>query len=216
MNDYSSHKQYFEQAYRAGSDIWTHHNFTHQILLFAKYLPHKGMVLDLGSGRGQASFLCADLGMKAIGLDFVEELTEKNNQFSKEHGYAGKVAFKTGNVLSIPFQEESFDSVVDICTFQHIFPKDWHVYAEEVFKVLKPGGFLFLVELSRQTEHFLSFEPSQETTGNFESEGLLYHFFDKREIEEIFSFGFSLIKNEVHSFPEINNQKYIFCLLKKK
>lgn len=216
MNNYSSQKEYFEQSYHTGADIWTNHNYTQEILNFVRMLPHKGTVLDLGSGRGHTSFLLADLGMKVIGLDYIEDLTRKNNESVKENGYTGKVAFKTGDILSIPFQEESFDSVVDIATLQHIHPKDWPLYADEVFKVLKPGGFLFLAELSKKTEMFLNFEPVKETTGNFEYEGLLYHFFERKEIEEIFSFGFSIIKSEVHTFPEINNHRYIFTLLQKK
>lgn len=216
MNNYSSHKEYFEQTYRSGSDIWSHNNYTKQFLDFAKYIPHKGTVLDLGSGRGHMSYILADLGMKVIGLDYVQELTEKNNQFAKEHEYAGRVAFKTGDILNIPFQEESFDAVIDIGTLQHIHPTEWQKYSEEIFRVLKPGGFILLVELSRKTESFLSFKPVQETTGNFEYGGLLYHFFERKEIQEIFSFGFSLIKTEIHTFPEINNQSYIFSLLKKK
>lgn len=216
MNDYSSQKEYFRQSYASGTDLWTHYNYTIQFLNFARMLPHKGTVLDLGSGRGHMSFVLADLGMKVIGLDFVDEITQKNNEFVKEHGYAGKVAFKTGDVLSVPFQEETFDSVIDIGTLHHIHPKDWPIYADEVFKVLKPGGFLLLVELSRKTEKFLHFTPSDEITGTIEYEKVLYHFFEKKEIEEIFGFGFSIIKNEIHTFPEINNHSYIFLLLQKK
>lgn len=216
MEQQSTHKDFFTHAYQTGSDTWTHNRYTEEVLSFFRRLPHKGMVLDLGSGRGEWSFLLADLGMKVVGLDFIEDLTEKNNEKVKERGYGGRVGFKTGNVLSLPFVEEGFESVVDIGTLQHIHPKDWGTYAEEVFRVLKPKGFLLLVELSRQTEQFLSFKPNQETTGNFEYEGLLYHFFDKREIEDVFSFGFSIIKSEVHTFPEIDNHKYIFTLLQKK
>lgn len=217
MNDQnSSQKEYFEKTYQTGSDIWTNNAYTQELLKFARMLPHKGTVLDLGSGRGHISFLLADIGMKVIGLDYVSELAKKNNEVVKEHGYAGKVAFKTGDILSIPFQEESFDSVIDIGTLHHIHPTRWQKYAEEVFRVLKPGGFLFLAELSRKTEKFLNFEPSKETTGNFEYEGLLYHFFEKKELEEMFNFGFSFIKSEIHTFPAINNQRYIFYLLQKK
>jgi ubiquinone/menaquinone biosynthesis C-methylase UbiE len=213
---YSSSKEFFEQAYKTGSDIWTNNNYTQEFLHFARMLPHKGMVLDVGSGRGHMSFLLADLGMKVIGLDYIEELTRKNNELVKEQGYAGNVAFKTGDILSLPFQEESFDVVVDVETLQHIHPKDWQTYADEIFKVLKPGGFLLLVELSKKTENFLGFEPIKETTGNFEYEGLLYHFFDRREYEEMFGYGFSIIKSLIHTFPKINNHRYIFTLLQKK
>lgn len=216
MNDYSSHKEYFTQSYTNGTDIWTHNNYTVQLLNFIKSLPHKGTVLELGSGRGHTAYILADLGMKVIGLDFVDEITKKNNEFVREHGYGGKVAFKTGDVLAIPFQEETFDTVVDIGTFHHIHPKDWSIYAEEVFKVLKPGGFLLLVELSRKTDKFLHFTPSDEVTGTIEYEKVLYHFFERKEFEEIFSFGFSIIKSEVHTFPSINNHSYIFTLFKKK
>ncbi len=217
MNEkYSSQKEYFQQSYTAGSDVWSDYAYTQEVLNFARLLPHKSMVLDLGSGRGHFSYLLADLGMKVIGLDYIEELKEKNNQFVKEHGYAGRVAFMTGDVLSLPLKEESFDVVTDFGTLQHILPEDWPDYEMEVFRVLKPGGFLLLVELSRQTEHFLNFEPSASTTGNLEAYGLHHHFFDRKEIEDIFGANFSIIKSEVHTFPTMNNHRFIFTLLQKK
>ncbi len=212
----SSQKEYFHQAYQTGTDTWGDNTYTEEILDFIRMLPHKGFVLDLGSGRGEWSFLMADIGMKVIGLDYIEELTEKNNEKVRERGYAGRVAFMAGDVFDIPLKEETFDSVVDIGTLQHIHPKDWERYEGEVFRVLKPGGFILLVELSRQTEQFLNWKPNQETTGNFENHGLTYHFFDKKEIEEVFGNNFKIIKSEIHTFPEMENRRYIFTLLQKK
>lgn len=213
---YSSHKEHFQRSYKTGSDTWTDHAYTQHILNFIRLLPHKSMALDLGSGRGHWAYTMADLGMKVIGLDFVEELTDKNNKELQERGYGGHVAFMSGDVFDIPLKEETVDVVTDIETLQHILPEDWQDYVLEVDRVLKPGGFVFLVQLSKQTEQFLDFEPDKSTTGNYSIYELHYHFFERAEIEEMFGTNYSVIRSEVHTFPEIHNHKYMFTLLKKK
>lgn len=213
---YSSHKEHFQRSYNTGTDIWSDHEYTQEIMDFLRLLPHKGIVLDLGSGRGHWAYMMADLGMKVIGLDYVEELADHNNTEVKLRGYGGKVAFMEGDLFDIPLQEETVDVVTDFGTLQHIYPDDWQDYEMEVSRVLKSGGFLLLVELSRHTEHFFDFQPNTSTTGNHDLHGLHYHFFDRSEIEEIFKFNYSVIKSEVHTFPEMENHRYIFTLLKKK
>lgn len=215
--DFSQNTQHgFRQSYLTGTDHWSQTPYTKEVLDFARKLPHKGMVLDLGSGRGEWAFTLADLGMKVIGLDFIEELTHKNNELVKERGYAGKLAFKTGNILNIPFQDQTFDAVVDIGTLQHQNPNNWENYKKEILRVLKHRGIIFLVQLSRHTQLFLTFRPSESTTGNAEFYELPYHFFDKKEFEDIFGREFSIIQSEVHTFPEAGNHSYIFTLLQKK
>lgn len=212
----TTHKESFLQSYATGTDHWSHTPYTKEVLDFARKLPHKGMVLDLGSGRGEWTFALADLGMKVIGLDFIEELTHKNNELVKERGYGGRLAFKTGDLFDIPFQDQTFDAVVDIGTLQHQNPNDWYTYKDEVVRVLKDRGMLLLVQLSRHTELFLTFRPAESDTGNVELYGLPYHFFHRKEFEDIFGQDFSIIQSEVHTFPEAGNHSYIFTLLQKK
>jgi len=215
-SDRQTQKEYFKQAYKTGTDIWSENNYTQEILSFARLLPHKGTVLDLGSGRGHFSFLMADLGMKVIGLDYIEDLKNHNNENVKTRGYVGSVAFMAGDVLDIPLQENTVDAVTDFGTFQHIHPKDWEKYEMEVSRVLKPNGVLLLVELSRKTEQFLNFKPNESETGNLDTYGQHYHFFDQKEIQEIFGQGYETIKSKTHTFHEMNNLTYLFTLLKKK
>jgi len=214
--NYSSQKEIFQRSYATGTDSWSDHRYTKEILDFVRLLPHKATVLDLGSGRGHWAFAMADLGMKVIGLDYVEELADRNNGEVKNQGYAGHVAFMSGDLFDIPLQEETIDVVTDFGTLQHIDTEDWQDYQIEVSRVLKSGGFLLLVQLSRQTEQFFDFHPNTSTTGNFNLHGLRYHFFDRKEIEDVFKPGYEIIRSEVHTFPEMHNHRYIFTLLKKK
>lgn len=213
---YSSQKEIFQRSYRTGTDTWSDHRYTKEIMDFVRLLPHKSTVLDLGSGRGHWSFMMADLGMKVIGLDFIEELADRNNREVKNQGYAGHVAFMGGDLFDIPLQEETIDVVTDFGTLQHIHPEDWQEYQIEVSRVLKSGGFLLLAQLSRQTEIFFDFQPNKSVTGNYDLDGLHYHFFDKKEIEDIFKPYYEIVRSEVHTFPELRNHRYIFTLLKKK
>lgn len=217
MNElYPKQKQRFKEAYATGTDKWSNNTYVQEGISFLQRLPHNTTVLDIGSGRGNWAYTMADLGMKVIGLDYIPELIERNNADVKLRGYAGRVAFMAGDVFNIPLQDKTIDIVTDFNTLQHIHPNDWNLYTQEVLRVLKPGGFILLVQLSKMTETFINFEPRASKTGNFEIHGFHYHFFTKEEFQDMFGEHCSIVRSEVHTFPHMDNHRYIFTLLQKK
>ena len=109
--DYQEHKNYFEIAYRTGSDIWTNLSIKNRGKMLMKELPKESMVLDVGSGRGLFAKQLAESGFSVIGLDFEGNIVKKTNEEIKNWGLSGKLKFVEGSALDIPFIDNSFDGV---------------------------------------------------------------------------------------------------------
>ena len=158
--DYHEHKNYFETAYKTGSDVWTHVTVKNQGKDFVERLAPGALVLELGSGRGLFAKRLAESGFRVIGLDFAGDVVKRADEEVKNWGLAGKLKFVEANALDIPFTDTSFDAVCDFGLFENLYKEDWQTYASEVARVLKPGGFYLNVSLSRETKNFYNFSPA--------------------------------------------------------
>ena len=68
---------------------------------------------------------------RVVGCDISEEM------LSVARLLAPKVDFKQANLLSLPFGDREFDSVVCVNTFHHILPQDRHKVLTEFARVAK-------------------------------------------------------------------------------
>lgn len=194
-------KQYFEIAYRTGSDIWTHIPYHHRALRVLPPLNQDALVLDVGAGRGLwLAKLVAD-GNRVIGLEYIHDLITKGNHDIKREGYADRARFVYGNVLDIPLTDNAFDAITDIGVLQHLDQQDWNQYLSELRRVLKPDGYVLNVSLSKETPRFLGFKPKSSPDSHFEKFGVQYYFFGNNEIRDLFAqYGFGLLEQYVESF----------------
>jgi len=100
-----------------------------------KYLT--GKVLDFGCGDGffaSISFKNLPLIKNLVGVDLASNFRTKA---ASHRGVYQKLVLYDGHKL--PFSNQSFDSVVSNCVFEHI-PKIGDSVAE-IYRVLKPGGY---------------------------------------------------------------------------
>src|SRR5262245_6135702 len=69
-------------------------------------------VLDVGSGIGGPSrFLAKEYGCRVTGLDLTAEFCEVAAMLAVRTGMSGKVDYRHGNALAMPFPDASFDLV---------------------------------------------------------------------------------------------------------
>ena len=100
-----------------------------------------GPVLDAGCGGGGVAVSFAEESTFAVGLDLVDRFTDAGERLAKERGIAN-VTFVRGDGLSLPFKPDHFDLVLSHSVIEHVHsPED---YLRECFRVLRPGGVLFL------------------------------------------------------------------------
>ena len=94
-------------------------------------------VLDFGCGSGENTVLLASQGARVIGLDISAPLIELARQRLAVNGLAGTTAFVVGSGHDVPIADTSIDVVFGIAILHHL---DLAVAAQEVHRVLKPGG----------------------------------------------------------------------------
>ena len=194
-------KNYFEIAYRTGSDVWTHIPYHKIALAMLPDLPKDSFVLDVGSGRGLWLMKLVEEGYRVIGLDYISEVVKHGNRDIKLHDKADRARFIHGDVRDIPLADQSFDAVTDIGVLQHLDPADWTQYVSEVGRVLKPGGYVLNVSLSKETRRFLGFRPKTSAESQFEKFGVSYYFFSNEEVNELFARqGFQLVEQKTETF----------------
>lgn len=110
-------------------------------------LPPGGSALDVATGTGAVAFALAETTPTAavIGADFCEPMIDAARQKAAA-GRAGHLTFEVGDVLSLPYTDETFDCVTvsfGVRNFSDI-PRG----LAEMRRVLKPGGRFVCLELT--------------------------------------------------------------------
>jgi SAM-dependent methyltransferase len=104
-------------------------------------------VLDVGSGLGGPSrFLAWRYGVRVSGIDLTAEFVRVADMLTRRTGLVGKVDYRQGDALDLPFAEASFDAVWSQNAAMNIADRD-RLYGE-MRRVLKPGGRLALQEVA--------------------------------------------------------------------
>jgi SAM-dependent methyltransferase len=104
-------------------------------------------VLDVGSGLGGPSrYLAWRYGVRVSGIDLTAEFVRVADMLTQRTGLIGKVDYRQGDALDLPFDAASFDAVWSQNAAMNIADRD-RLYGE-MRRVLKPGGRLALQEVA--------------------------------------------------------------------
>ncbi len=96
-------------------------------------------VVDVGSGLGGPSrFLATRYGCTVEGVDLTEEYCQVASAIAARAGLGGKVTYRQGNALDLPFGDGEFD----LAWTQHISMniEDKAAMFAEMVRVTRPGG----------------------------------------------------------------------------
>lgn len=214
MVDNNSQKEYFEQAYRTGTDIWTHEPRDHRGVNLLKNLKPDSLVLDLGCGRGVWSVYLAKAGMRVAGVDYSKTAIESARMKAKSEGVEDRARFYEKDIMELTFQESKYDAVMDFGFLQHLTPDDWEKYAAIAHDALKENGLYFLEAMSKDTTDFFGHNPKQSQESMLDFHGRSFYFFTDEEIHRIFGSLFNILEL-THEFPS-KNFSLISCLMRKK
>ncbi|MDQ5824627.1 MAG: class I SAM-dependent methyltransferase [Chloroflexota bacterium] len=97
---------------------------------------HTGSLLEIGCGAGRytRAFLHYRPDLDVHGCDISQVALEEAKQADR----TGKIDYKLGDALDLPYPDNSFDIVLLFDVFEHV--TDVGKAADEVARVLKPGG----------------------------------------------------------------------------
>jgi SAM-dependent methyltransferase len=118
-----------------GSSIMRYHH------LIDFFQGRKGRILDLGCSPGHNTMILAKMGIKVVGIDLNKHYLAKYNP-SWFHLF--DLIFCNVERSDLPFRNDSFDYVLFTEVLEHIAIKKPSVIISEIYRVLRPGGVLYL------------------------------------------------------------------------
>jgi len=108
-----------------------------------------GRILDVGCGFGATATVLAQAlpRSEVVGIDLSEPLLDLAMQAAQAAGQGGRVAFERADVHKIPYDDDSFDAVINL-QMLHIV-EDPVAMLNEMERVLAPEGVLFMADIRR-------------------------------------------------------------------
>ena len=109
-----------------------------EFAVFDKYIKNNSHILDVGCGNGR---LLKSLPRKInyTGIDVSNKLIKIAKQ-----SFTGAI-FKTGDILNLKLNKNSFNIVLAIAVLNHVPSEKLRIQAvKEIYRVLKPGGYLLM------------------------------------------------------------------------
>lgn len=102
-----------------------------------KYLPLDSCVLEGGCGFGEKVYSLKIAGYRAIGIDFAQKTVAKINSKYPD------LNIKWGDVRNLPIESGIVDGYWSLGVIEH-FWDGYDQISSEMYRVLRPGGYLFL------------------------------------------------------------------------
>lgn len=161
--------------------------------------PENGRVLDVATGTGDLAFEIARTtpeSLKISGVDFSPVMVGLAEEKAALLPYSSRMDFKVAPCEDLPFPSETFDSVTIAFGIRNVV--DRRLGLAEMWRVLKPGGRMVILEFSTPKSKIFRF---------------LYHFYFRRILPVIGGLfskynAYKYLPDSVLEFPSTDE----FCL----
>lgn len=230
--NYAVQSQQFEANYAAGTGHWRSHPLSP---LAGQFLKGVRKLLDVGSGGGEKTLAFASRKpeLTVVGIDQSKSAVESARKLLMVNkDLDQRVSFIKADVLSLPFNSDSFDGFQDYLCFTHIHQNDWPRYFSETARVVRNGGLI--VTFSREDRDFYGYHPRELENGwvvfkndhdgiprpqHAINDGYGYHFARAHELYEAVQPWFNVTTLELreHPHPDHQGKRFLWHLqLEKK
>jgi demethylmenaquinone methyltransferase/2-methoxy-6-polyprenyl-1,4-benzoquinol methylase len=108
-----------------------------------------GRILDVATGTGDVALEIARItpdSVRITGADFSSEMVRLGAEKISASRYAGRIDFKVAPCEDLPFPSNTFDSVTIAFGIRNVV--DRRLGLAELWRVIKPGGRLVILEFS--------------------------------------------------------------------
>lgn len=168
--------------------------FVNRYLLDESHDPDATRVLDLGCGPGRHVAYLAREGFDTYGVDYSAVAVDMARTLCEREGLDATV--KRESIFELPFDDGTFDCVIDCATIQHNRVGDIETAIAEVSRVLEPDGLFFWKTRSRADSFYGEGREVEPGTCVFHQESVVTdrdgetvekptHFFEHAEIREL-------------------------------
>jgi len=156
-----------------------------------KIISNNSCVLEVGFGEGYGIHHISQKAKMAVGLELSESYVEN----AKKKYLNSSCTFMRYDGEKIPFENNAFDYVISCMVIEHVL--DIHTYLKEMYRVLKPGGYLYLTTPNRK----LRLKENEKPFNRFHITE-----FDKESLLSVISLVFDDITiYGIDGTPEIHN-----------
>ncbi len=108
----------------------------------------KARILDVACGTGDLSLTLFESGdARVVGVDFCRPMLRIATSKASRHGF--ELPFIEGDALSLPFRDRSFEAATIAFGLRNLAGVETGF--KELFRVLKPGGRVIVLEFSKPT-----------------------------------------------------------------
>ena len=111
-------------------------------------------VMDLGCGTGTLAIMAkrAQPNAELVGLDADPEMLKM--AYTKKDQENLDVKFDVGFTNDLPYPDASFDCVLSSIMIHHLKTPDKEKTAREIYRVLKPGGQLHVIDFGKPSTFY--------------------------------------------------------------
>lgn len=199
-------KDFWNKEYKDSSHLALSNNPSEDLIKFARWLEraygneqlnHRNSVLDLGCGNGRnLIFLCSEYGLKGKGIDISKEAVEQAISQSNDL----PIEYEVGSIANpLPVPDDSQMFVLDMMTSHFLNKEEREKLVKEIFRVLKPGGWLFfktfLADEDAHVKRLIKENPASESGSYIHPKiGVAEHVFTETEVQELLSDMFTIEK----------------------
>lgn len=125
-------------------------------------------VADIGCGEGGLTLLLARFAKKVTAVDLSAQMLRVVQERSAEAGVSGRVAVEKGDLEKLPLKANSEDAVFISQVLHHAARPGKAL--KEGARILKPGGQMILLDLSRHDQEWMRDEWADQWLGFDEAE----------------------------------------------
>jgi SAM-dependent methyltransferase len=152
-------------------------------------------VLDFGCGAGRHTIYFVRKGFEVYGFDVSRVAIRRARELLKKENLSANLMI-LDMTKPLPYQGAYFDAILAVRVMHHTYVKNIKSIANEIDRVLKTGGYLFLQvpsfsraeRLRRKREGWKFEEPEPRTYVSLDGEekGIPHHHFTKNELLALF------------------------------
>lgn len=146
----------WNKIYKAGAKNYSYYDLQkpHEDMPFiAQFFKEQKAekILDLGCGSGRNALFLAKNGFKVWGIDNAQEGLNTLKNSAQKSG--ANIELTCADIYKkLPYKDNSFDAVISLQVLQHNKRSQIQNTINELQRVLKPNGFLFITVCGRYSE----------------------------------------------------------------
>lgn len=159
-------------------------------------------ILDLGCGYGKHSIYLSENGFNVTSIDINKQAIEWLEGYIATN-HISNINVVEANINDLPFENDYFDGIICSSVIHHQRLKEIRNTMSEMYRVLKPNGYISVNFMSTEDDSFGIGEEIEKNTfvGSREGEEDIPHYYtDINELKELFK-NFKevkILKNEYH------------------